>query len=159
MFTRLIKERDEQGKIKSYELLFDGKPIPEGKKYCPSCTQLLDLSSFSAKGNACKTCATQRAKNWRVVKENNPDWRKERNAQIVENNRKLKRKMVELKGDCCSACGNQYPDVVYDFHHLDPSEKDFNIGQSRNWPKIEKELAKCVMLCANCHRIEHFHNG
>lgn len=159
MFTRLIKERDEQGKIKSYELLFDGKPIPEGKKYCPSCKQLLDLSSFSAKGNACKTCATQRAKNWRVVKENNPDWRKERNAQIVENNRKLKRKMVELKGDCCSACGNKYPDVVYDFHHLDPSEKDFNIGQSRNWSKIEKELAKCVMLCANCHRIEHFHNG
>ena len=159
MFTRLIKERDEQGKIKSYELLFDGKPIPDGKKYCPSCTQLLDKSSFSAKGNACKTCATQRSKNWRVVKENNPDWRKERNAQIAENSRKLKRKMVELKGDCCSKCGNQYPDVVYDFHHLDPSQKDFNIGSSRNWPKIEKELAKCIMLCANCHRIEHFHNG
>ena len=159
MFTRLIKERDKQGKIKSYELLFDGKPIPKGKKYCPSCTQLLDLSSFSAKGNACKPCASQRTKNWAVVKENNPNWRKERNAQIAENSRKLKRKMVELKGDCCSSCGNKYPDVVYDFHHLDPSQKDFNIGSSRNWLKIEKELAKCVMLCANCHRIEHFHNG
>lgn len=158
MFTRLIKERDEQGKIKSYELLFDGKPIPDGKKYCPSCKHLLDLSSFSAKGNACKSCATQRAKNWRVVKENNPDWRKERNAQLADNNRKLKRKMVELMGDVCNDCVQQYPDYVYDFHHLDPSQKDFNIGSSRNWSKIEKELSKCVMLCANCHRIRHFHN-
>ena len=159
MFTRLIKERDVKGKIKSYELLFDGKPIPEGKKYCPSCKHLLDTSSFSAKGNACKPCATQRAKNWRVVKENNPNWRKERNAQIAENSRKLKRKMVELMGDICNDCGVKYPDVVYDFHHIDPSKKDFTIGKSRNWSKIEKELEKCEMLCANCHRIRHFHNG
>ncbi len=156
MFTRLIKERDDQGKIKSYELLFDGKPIPEGKKYCSPCKQLLDLSRFSAKGNACKECATQRAKNWRVVKENNPNWRKERNAQIAENNRKLKRKMVELMGDVCSDCCMQYPDFVYDFHHLDPTQKDFSIGKSRDWEKIEKELAKCVMLCSNCHRIRHY---
>lgn len=158
MFTRLIKERDNQGKIKSYELLFDGKPIPEGKKYCPSCKQLLDLSSFSAKGNACKACATQRAKNWRVVKENNPDWRKERNAQLADNNRQLKRKMVELMGNVCADCVHQYPDYVYDFHHLDPAQKDFSIGKSRNWSKIEKELSKCVMLCANCHRIRHYNN-
>ena len=158
MLTRVIKERDEKGRIKGYEVRFNGELIPEGKKYCPVCEQLLDIAAFSKHGNACKSCAVKRANNWRVVKENNPNWRKERNAQIAENSRKLKRKMVELKGDCCSACGGKFPDVVYDFHHVDPSTKDFSIAKSRNFEKIKKELEKCVMLCSNCHRIEHFHN-
>ena len=36
-------------------------------------------------------------------------------------------------------------------------EKDFNIGQfiTCSWDKVKKELDKCLMLCANCHRIEH----
>jgi hypothetical protein len=158
MFTRLIQERDEKGRIKANSILFDGKPIPENKKYCPVCKNLLEKEAFSDKGNACKSCAVEKTRKWRVSKENNPNWRKERNAQLAENSRKLKRKAVVLKGDVCFDCGQQYPDAVYDFHHIDPTQKDFSIGKSRNWSKIEKELEKCVMLCSNCHRIRHFHN-
>ena len=46
-----------------------------------------------------------------------------------------------------------------DFHHKDPKEKDFNIGDFlRDKPfnkSAEKELDKCMLLCANCHREEH----
>jgi formate-dependent nitrite reductase cytochrome c552 subunit len=45
-----------------------------------------------------------------------------------------------------------------EFHHLEPSEKDFGIGSkghTRSFEKIKLELDKCNLLCANCHREEH----
>jgi len=158
MFTRLIKERHSDGKIKEIELLFDGKPIPDTHKYCPSCEQLLDKSFFSSKGNVCKPCAIERSKKWRVSKLENPNWRKERNQQIKENGRKRKRELVSLMGDKCFDCHQQFPDYVYDFHHLNPKEKDFTIAKFRSISKIKEELKKCVMLCSNCHRIRHFND-
>ncbi|MBP9854147.1 MAG: hypothetical protein KBD53_04690 [Candidatus Omnitrophica bacterium] len=45
-----------------------------------------------------------------------------------------------------------------EFHHKDPSQKDFNIsckGYTRSWNKVRQELDKCVLVCANCHREIH----
>jgi hypothetical protein len=45
-----------------------------------------------------------------------------------------------------------------EFHHPDPSKKEFAIsvdGIYRTWEKIRKELESCVMLCANCHAEVH----
>lgn len=71
-----------------------------------------------------------------------------------------KQKAVEYLGNCCFDCKKQYPLSVYDFHHLDPKEKEFHIGDKRTWGEsLQKELAKCVLLCANCHRIRHFEGG
>jgi len=45
-----------------------------------------------------------------------------------------------------------------DFHHIDPTQKDFAIsakGTTRAWEKIRVELDKCAMLCSNCHREHH----
>ncbi|MHB8631758.1 MAG: hypothetical protein ACYC9W_07515, partial [Candidatus Limnocylindria bacterium] len=47
---------------------------------------------------------------------------------------------------------------LFEFHHLDARTKSFAIshdGITRRWEKIEAELAKCVLLCANCHRETH----
>ena len=43
------------------------------------------------------------------------------------------------------------------FHHLDPELKDFGISgnANRSWDKIQVELDKCVLLCANCHSEVH----
>lgn len=45
-----------------------------------------------------------------------------------------------------------------EFHHIDPSEKDYNISSlmSSGMKHLEKELDKCVLLCANCHSKKHF---
>ena len=63
-------------------------------------------------------------------------------------------------GSKCSDCGieSKYQEI-YDFHHLDPNHKDFMIGKcDKSFSKIVEELEKCVMLCANCHRIRHTQN-
>jgi len=70
------------------------------------------------------------------------------------------RKAVALRrfGGACNGCGLEFPARVFEFHHLNARTKDFAIsvdGILRSWRKIEAELAKCVLLCANCHRETH----
>ena len=60
-----------------------------------------------------------------------------------------------IKSLPCIDCGNSYPSCVMEFHHRDPSEKSFTIGEElgRNRDRIIAEIAKCDLICANCHRI------
>lgn len=70
----------------------------------------------------------------------------------------LKVRAVEFMGGACNGCGGRYPPALLDFHHRVAKEKVFGISQDgvlRSWPRIVAELAKCVMLCANCHREVH----
>lgn len=58
----------------------------------------------------------------------------------------------------CAKCGyNEHPAALL-FHHRDPAEKELNVSQlaARAWPVIEEELAKCDVLCGNCHLIHHY---
>lgn len=68
-----------------------------------------------------------------------------------------KKQAVEYKGGACQDCGGIFPLSVYDFHHLDPNQKDFEISKVRpsSLAKVKAELDKCVLLCSNCHRIRH----
>ncbi len=61
-------------------------------------------------------------------------------------------KLKASKG--CCVCGNKNP-LCLDFHHRDPANKLFTIGRSAEWgvEKLELEIEKCNVLCANCHRI------
>jgi hypothetical protein len=66
---------------------------------------------------------------------------------------------IDYKGGKCVICGtSDLPIVCYQFHHVDPSKKDFNPGKlivMKPSEKLEKELDKCVLVCANCHMIIH----
>ena len=66
----------------------------------------------------------------------------------------FKWKFVEQAGNKCNDCQQTYPIEVYDFHHLDATQKDGNIAQMKR-KQMELEISKCVLLCANCHRIRH----
>lgn len=70
----------------------------------------------------------------------------------------IRRVCIEEMGGKCAKCGGIFPSYVYDFHHRDPSEKEDAIGNYiNNWSvkRMAKEVVKCDLLCANCHRIEH----
>lgn len=65
---------------------------------------------------------------------------------------------IEYKGGKCQICGYRKCLEAMEFHHMVTSDKTFGIsekGYTRGWEKVKKELDKCVMLCANCHREIH----
>lgn len=69
-----------------------------------------------------------------------------------------KKKAVEYLGGKCVHCGLVSDKLcVYDFHHINPEEKEADPGSllHYSWKRIQEELDKCILLCANCHRIEH----
>ncbi len=73
---------------------------------------------------------------------------------------KIKKEMIEYKGGCCVKCGDKDLHInCYDFHHLDPNEKDFNLSALNsarfNKEKVKSELDKCILVCSNCHRQIH----
>ena len=71
--------------------------------------------------------------------------------------RALKQEAIAYKGGACEHCGGVFHPAVYDFHHLDPAEKDFSMGsKSCSLDKVVDELDKCILLCSNCHRMEHY---
>jgi hypothetical protein len=86
------------------------------------------------------------------------DDRKKANYNHVKTFRKrTKEKAVEYKGGKCNICNYDRCISALEFHHLEPSKKDFTLSQSMNiaWNKIEEELDKCILVCANCHREIH----
>ena len=56
----------------------------------------------------------------------------------------------------CEVCGEGRA-VCLDFHHKDPSQKCFGLrlAPSKTWTQIKAEIPKCILICANCHRILH----
>lgn len=56
----------------------------------------------------------------------------------------------------CADCGRYYPFYVMDFDHLDGEQKTAEIARmlhgSWAWASIEAEIAKCELVCSNCHR-------
>lgn len=71
--------------------------------------------------------------------------------------KKVKLRAIEYLGGKCHHCSGVFHRAAYDFHHKDPMQKDFvwNKLQKRSWKAIQSELDRCLLLCANCHRIEH----
>jgi hypothetical protein len=69
-----------------------------------------------------------------------------------------KERAIDHMGGSCYGCGQVVLPSMFEFHHWDARDKSFGIshdGMSRSWEEIVAELAKCVMLCANCHREVH----
>jgi hypothetical protein len=59
----------------------------------------------------------------------------------------------------CADCGNVFPPYVMDFDHREPSAKQFWILQragSVSAARLAAEIAKCDIVCANCHRVRTY---
>jgi transposase len=74
--------------------------------------------------------------------------------RVSQRRRQIKRKLVEEAGGKCLICGYDRCQQVLQFHHLDPTTKEFHLGQNgvtRSLAKSRAEARKCILLCANCH--------
>lgn len=90
--------------------------------------------------------------------------KKKINPKRQEHNRKYylenKDAAIKSKGSRCFNCGYEYTGengAVFDFHHVDEGSREIFgrlVQRSRN--AMFKELEKCVMVCANCHRLIHY---
>ena len=81
-------------------------------------------------------------------------------SHMMRHSREKKRKAVEYKGGKCQKCGYNKCLGALEFHHLIPDEKEYNLDQQKlarwGWEKLKKELDKCILLCSNCHKEEHW---
>ena len=70
------------------------------------------------------------------------------------------RKFVRLfkKKSVCKLCGEKDSRCL-DFHHKNPEKKESAISRIIHYgwsiEHLKKEIAKCVVICANCHRKKH----
>ena len=71
---------------------------------------------------------------------------------------RLKKRAVYVLGDKCQVCGYDKCITALEFHHINPEEKDidFNYNVNRSWATTRAEIAKCILVCANCHREIHY---
>lgn len=78
-------------------------------------------------------------------------------SNVKEWRKRTKEYLVKGFGGKCACCRIEHHPAAYDFHHVDPGEKDFAIStiKGRGWSKIVEEIQKCVMLCCLCHRLHH----
>lgn len=70
--------------------------------------------------------------------------------------RRLLLDQIKMTSGCMSCGYNQHP-AALDFDHIEPSSKLFTIGTAYGTCSIKRlyeEVAKCRVLCANCHRIK-----
>jgi hypothetical protein len=84
-----------------------------------------------------------------------------RTAAVKRWRNNSKQRMIDAMGGKCQICGYHNCNSALDFHHLDPTEKEFGFGGLRatikGWDTLIQELRKCVLLCNRCHT--ELHNG
>lgn len=135
---------------------------PEPRKVCSTCKFPKLLTEFSlnrskrdGRQTVCKSC--KRDYNASHERKSDPNrWQEPRSVRrrrIVAENRRLL--WAYLLGHPCVDCG-EADIVVLDFDHRGDQPKVANISvmaaKGWPWPRIEAEIAKCDVVCANDHR-------
>lgn len=100
----------------------------------------------------CKTCNKEHQKKW-YSKNNKTQYERVTNGK--EKYKKQNREFIieYLKNNPCCICGEN-DIVVLDFDHLQDKKYDVSklIYLTSSLETIKKEIEKCQILCANCHR-------
>ena len=127
---------------------------------CARCQVSKPLSEFPVKNAArgtfssyCRPCRSEYGKEHYA---RNKPYYMAKNHRARPQGRQRNRDLVQefLKTRACVDCGETNP-VVLDFDHVDPGTKRSTIGAmlSRSTTAaVRREMAKCVIRCANCHR-------
>lgn len=139
--------------LKKYNLKTKHKSFADGYSY---------PKRVSKDSQVCACCKIK-------LNDKNASIRKTRNiyyylCKTCLSNKDLKRrvdfkiKAIKYKGDKCQHCGYDKNITALEFHHINPEEKEILPAKlySKPWEYAKQELDKCILLCANCHREEHY---
>lgn len=77
---------------------------------------------------------------------------------VAKRRRKIRLMAIDYKGGKCVLCGYNKCIKALEFHHIKSTGKDFSIsdkGYTRSWERVKREIDKCILVCANCHRELH----
>lgn len=116
-----------------------------GWRFCIVCKRASGRAYRLQDGRAEK--ANRRAREWH--KANAVKVR----AMKMKNYDKIRAFIDKAKDVPCFDCGVKHPSYVMDFDHRDPSTKTINVGVARSMAATIAEIAKCDVVCSNCHRI------
>ena len=135
----------------------------ESKRTCVTCKIEKELNQFykckkykDGYNTRCRDCTNESSKKSYFRTSG------KRNKYLVDRRKRIKEEfennLIQAKIKCIK-CGFDHP-AALDFHHRDPSQKLNTIGDLK-WAgaskeRMQKELDKCDVLCANCHRILHY---
>lgn len=137
---------------------------------CPRC-KIEHNSKFKCCDDCREYIRNWRSKHPRVLTDKQKERQKEISHKHFENNKEyyhqrtharrrvIRQFMLDIKSKLgCSRCPERDP-VCLNFHHKDPKTKSGQLADAINegWSKkkILDEIAKCEVLCANCHLKEH----
>lgn len=105
-----------------------------------------------------KTCRN-RAHESRAGEYGGSRWRSRRKRQAVKADFVYEDKVA--KG--CSRCPERRPNCLQ-YHHVDPTTKRTTVSNltkkdGYSLEAVKEEIAKCILLCANCHAVEETGDG
>lgn len=130
------------------------------KKRCPKCDKNRLLKFFATRGNGkptsyCVDC--QRINSRKHYLANRDEHLRRRYVNQKRRRKEIKEWVDSIKeGQPCVDCGESHPPWAMDYHHRDPSKKEFSIGAADgrqvSQARLEAEIAKCDFVCALCHR-------
>jgi hypothetical protein len=107
----------------------------------------------------CANCHAIRTYRWVSTNKASLDWWTVGTSARIEEKRAYWKShtdlLAKLRDVPCLDCGQRFPFYVMQFDHRDPAQKRYTVSQmvSRSGTKtILEEVAKCDIVCANCHR-------
>jgi hypothetical protein len=123
----------------------DVTPQTEAGRTCSKCK-----SPGADRGGYCKPCRSEYYRSWYVrnLEKARKD-RLDRQRGIVSGTRAI---VNEIKSNPCSDCKVRYPPWVMQFDHV-RGEKVADVAKMmwRSKDRVLAEIAKCDLVCANCH--------
>lgn len=130
-------------------------------KLCRKCGETKSTDEFNKNSkkkdgcqSSCRECQKKIDRKSYKDSESRRKQIRDRSKQVTEYNVKLTRRIKKQCG--CKLCGEK-ESCALDFHHVDMDSKDYNPSYLRSCATetLRKEIRKCVVLCANCHRKVH----
>lgn len=163
-----MKENDRLGSSVDRAVGFEptsvaGSTPAQVTKFCKDCNRDLDAKHFGVKNQKtgalqvyCKPCQAARSA---------AHYAANQQTYVARNHRRMRENVAfleQFKSRPCEDCGNIYPSKVMDMHHRESEDKEALISQlvrKTTLPRLKRELEKCDLLCANCHRLRTFYSG